>query len=51
VALSGKAVTDTDDVQAALEASGVGQSVEAEVLRGGVPNKAAIAIGERPWRS
>lgn len=51
VSLGGKAVPDTDDLQSVLESHGVGQSVEAEVLRGGVSKKIAIAIGERPRRS
>ena len=50
VSLGGRAVPDIDDLQSALESYGVGQSIEAEVLRGGVPKKIAIAIGERPRR-
>ena len=51
VSLGGKVVPDTDDLQTVLEAHGVGQAVEAEVLRGGVAKKVAIVIGERPRRS
>jgi S1-C subfamily serine protease len=51
VSLGGKAVPDTDDIQAVLESTGTGQSIEAEVLRGGAPKKVAIAIWERPRRS
>lgn len=51
MSLGGRAVPDTDDIQSALESHGVGQGVEAEVLRGGVSKKVAIAIGERPRRS
>ena len=51
VSLGGKAVPDIDDLQSVLESHGIGQSVEAEVLRGGVSKKVAIAIGERPRRS
>ena len=51
IALDGKPVPDTDDIQSVLEARGVGQSVEAEVLRGGASKKVAITIGERPRRS
>jgi S1-C subfamily serine protease len=51
ISLGGKAVPDTDDIQGVLESHGVGQSVEAEVLRGGVSKKVSIAIGERPRRS
>lgn len=51
VSVGGKAVPDTDDLQAVLESHGVGQGIEAELLRGGVSKKVAIAIGERPRRS
>ncbi len=51
VTLGGKAVNDTDDIQGVLESVGVGRSVEAEVVRGGVSKKVAITIGERPRRS
>jgi len=50
VALGGKAVSDTEEVQLAMEGYAVGQQVEAEVLRGGVPRQIAIAVGERPRR-
>jgi len=50
VSLGGQGVADTDDIQGVLEAHGVGQSVEAEVLRGGQARKLAIAVGERPRR-
>jgi len=48
MSLGGTAAGDTDDVQIALEGIPVGQSVEAEVLRGGVSRKIAITVGERP---
>ncbi len=51
VALAGTAVDDTEDIQALLEGHSVGQSVEAEFLRGGASRKIAIVIGERPQRS
>jgi len=51
IALDGKPVPDTDDIQSVLESHGVGQPVEAEVLRGGASKKLAITIGERPRRS
>jgi S1-C subfamily serine protease len=51
IALGGKQVTDTDDIQAALEAQGVGKTIDAEVLRGGASKKIAITIGERPRRN
>jgi S1-C subfamily serine protease len=50
VSLGGTTVTDTDDVQTALESVGVGKPIEAEVLRGGQPKRVAITIGERPRR-
>ena len=50
VSLGGTKVTDTDDVQTALESSGVGKTIEAELLRGGQPKRVAITIGERPRR-
>ncbi len=51
VSLDGKPVPDTDDVQTVLEARAAGQSVEAELLRGGETKNLAIAIGVRPQRS
>ena len=50
VSLGGSAVSDTEDIQLVLEKYPVGQAVEAEVLRGGVARKIAIAVGERPRR-
>ncbi|PWU10833.1 MAG: LuxR family transcriptional regulator [Terriglobia bacterium] len=51
VSLGAKTVADTDDVQAALEASGVGKTIEAGVLRGGERKHLTITIGERPRRN
>ena len=51
IALGERASADTDDVQLALEAHGVGRNVEATVLRGGAARKIAVTIGERPGRS
>jgi S1-C subfamily serine protease len=51
VALAGTPVTDTDEVQSALEPHGAGKSVEAELVRGGEKARIAITIGERPRRS
>jgi S1-C subfamily serine protease len=50
VSLGGVAVTDTDDVQTALETSGVGKVIEADLLRGGEPKRISITVGERPRR-
>ena len=51
MSLGGRAAADTEDVQAALEAHGVGQNVEATVLRGGASQTVTFKIGERPRRS
>ena len=51
LALGGRATADTDDVQIALEAHGVGKSAEATVQRGGASRQVAIVIGERPRRN
>lgn len=51
VTLGGAAVNDTDDIQTVLEARAVGQSVDAQFLRGGDARDVAIVIGERPRRS
>lgn len=50
VSVNGRALADTDDVQSALETAGVGQNIEAGVLRGGTRQQIAINIGERPRR-
>jgi S1-C subfamily serine protease len=50
VAVGGKDTTDTDEVQSALEASAVGRTINAAVLRGGEPKNIAIVIGDRPRR-
>jgi len=50
VSLGGTAVSDTEEIQLVLERYPVGQAVEAEVLRGGVSRKIAIAVGQRPRR-
>lgn len=51
VSLAGKAVADTDDIQAVLESHAVGQSVPVGVVRGGEPRQIAVVIGEKPRRS
>lgn len=50
ISLGGKAVSDTDDVQLALEAVGVGHPIEAGLLRGGEQKQIRITVGERPRR-
>jgi S1-C subfamily serine protease len=47
VSLGGKTVTDTGDVQTALEKVAVGQPIEAALLRGGVARQVTITVGER----
>jgi S1-C subfamily serine protease len=51
VALGAQATADTEDIQTALETRAVGQSIEADVIRGGVSRKVAVVIGERPRRN
>jgi S1-C subfamily serine protease len=51
LALGGRSVADTDDIQSALESRAVGDGIEAEVVRGGTPRKISITIGERPGGS
>ena len=50
VTLGGAAVADTDDIQSALEARGVGQKVDVAILRGGEAKTVTITVGERPRR-
>jgi S1-C subfamily serine protease len=50
VSLAETAVADTDDVQSALESSGVGRTIEAGLLRGGAERRIAITVGERQRR-
>ncbi len=47
VALGGRPVTDTDDVQAALGADAVGRSLAALLVRGGERAEASIEVRER----
>jgi S1-C subfamily serine protease len=51
VALNGKPVKDTDDVQSVLEPDFVGKPVKATLVRGGAPTEVSITIGERPRRA
>jgi S1-C subfamily serine protease len=46
--LRGQRVSDSDDIQAALDASSVGAKTTVNVLRGGKPLELAVTIGERP---
>jgi S1-C subfamily serine protease len=47
VALGGKTVAETGDVQTALESVAVGQPIEAALLRGGAARQVTITVGER----
>ena len=51
VSLAGQSVSETEDLQAALESHAPGTAVEAEILRGGASRKISITVGERPRRS
>ena len=50
VSFNGKAAVDTDDVQTALESAGVGETVKADLVRGGLRKQLPITVGERPRR-
>ena len=50
VSLDGKAAVDTDDVQTALESASVGETVKADLVRGGLRKQLPITVGERPRR-
>lgn len=51
VDLAGHTVTDTDDVQEALDAGSVGKPVHARVIRGGALVELDVTVGQRPRRS
>ena len=50
VALDGKPVSDTDDVQAVLGAEYLGKTLRASVVRGGELHEVAVVVAERPRR-
>lgn len=50
VALEGKTLGDTDDVQAMLDPERVGKALSAQVVRGGEAVTLSITVGERPYR-
>jgi S1-C subfamily serine protease len=50
VALDGKPVADTDDVQALLDPERVGKTIAATVIRGGEVAALTVTVGERPQR-
>ena len=49
--LAGKSVTDTNDVQQALDAGSVGKSVPVRLIRGGTLVDAEVKPGQRPRRN
>ena len=51
VALDGKSVTDTDDVQAVLTGEAIGRAVRVAVVRGGESREIVVTVRERPGRS
>ena len=50
VALAGKGVGDTDDIQSALDSESVGKPITARIVRGGQVIELNITVGERPRR-
>ncbi len=48
--LGGRPVSDTEDLQGAIETHAVGARVAADIWRGGAPQTIEIVIGERPGR-
>ena len=51
VALGGKAVEETEDLQITLEGHAPGSTIKAELLRGGDSRLVTVTVGERPRRS
>jgi S1-C subfamily serine protease len=47
LALDGTPVADTDDVQAVLSRSNVGQTINATILRGGEQREIILTLGHR----
>lgn len=47
VGLNGNAISDLDDVQAALTSEAIGKTVEAAVIRAGAVTRLGIQVGER----
>jgi len=50
LALDGKPIRDTDNIQAHLGSEKVGKDLAASILRGGALTQAVIRVGERPRR-
>jgi S1-C subfamily serine protease len=49
-AAAGRALADTDDMQAALGTESVGQPLELALMRGGAPASVTVTVAERPRR-
>jgi S1-C subfamily serine protease len=47
VAVNGQAVSDPDDLFAALNGETIGKAVAVDVLRGGRPETVNVTVGER----
>ena len=50
ISVNGKPVSDTDDVQTALETAKTGHSIEVGLLSGGAQKRTTFMVGERPRR-
>ena len=50
IAIDGKPVSSTDDVQAILDPERVGKTVGVRIVRGGTPSELQLTVGERPRR-
>ena len=50
VALAGKSVSDTDDIQTTLDGGSVGKPIRARIVRGGQAIELDITVGDRPRR-
>ena len=50
IALDGRPVADTDDVQAVLDTR-VGSTTTVSVIRGGAPRDLSVTVAERPQRN
>ncbi len=50
LALNGKPMVDTNDVQSVLDPEKVGQALPAQVIRGGLLKDLSLTVGERPRR-
>ena len=50
VALDGKPVGDTQQVQTVLDPDSVGKSIDVQLIRAGAPAQLSLTVGERPRR-